>query len=51
MTLENYLSIKRRLKITNIKVTSCPHLHMFSGCTPWILVNTHDKVYKSKYDH
>lgn len=24
---------------------------MFSGCTPWVLLTSHNDVYKSKYDH
>lgn len=37
MDLEKYMSIKRKSKISKVKITSAPQIHFFGGgCTPWV---------------
>ena len=51
MSLEKYLSLKRKSKITKIKMTAAPQIHVFGGCTPWVSIYSHGEEFKSKYSH
>jgi hypothetical protein len=46
-----YLKKERRIKITDVKISHCPQIHVFGGCIPWISIITLNREFRSKYSH